>query len=111
MTKSGRKIAKKHGMRVAGIGGGAVDGITSMSVSFDRWGPLMSREMARKLSVECIDQFVENVNEDHAVRQYLSIYPFPRDMVSIYIFNRDEVGGEVYDPAITVIIIGNGKIK
>lgn len=111
IIESGKKLAKKHQMRVVAIGGGAADGITSFSVSFQRLGSPLDCTKARFLIVDCADQFLKDINQDPQVRQFLNIYPFPNKGVSVTIFNYTEDGDDVYYPGINVLQIRKGVIE
>ena len=111
IMESARTLGKRHHLRFIGMGGGAVDGITSMSISFQRLGLPLDRATARALIVDCADQFLHNINQDHELKKYLGMHPFPRERMGILIFNYDEKGYDVYDPVIRIVGISDGVIE
>jgi hypothetical protein len=109
--ESGQKIAKKNNMSIAGIGGSILDGITGISLDFDRYGPPLDRKAARNLIIDCINQLTTNINQDHEIRKFLSVFPFPQNKCSIAIFNHNQDGYDFHDPEISIIAISGGEIR
>lgn len=111
IMESAHTLGKRHHLRFMGMGEGAVDGITSMSISFQRLGPPLDRATARALIVDCADQFLHTINQDPELKKFLNTHPFPREKTSVLIFSYDEKGYNVYDPAICIVGISNGIIE
>ncbi len=109
----GKKLAKRHNMKFSGA-----DSVWKnhkpavLSLGFQLWQkePL-NREMARKIIVDCIDEYVSAINNaELLLAQYLSHFPFSHKDVSITILCSDERGGDIYDPAISVMSAYRGQI-
>jgi hypothetical protein len=109
----GKKLAKRHKMKFAGA-----DSVwnehkpTILRLTFQLWTkePL-NRERARKIIVDCIDEYVSAINNaEPLLAQYLSHFPFSSKDIEITIYCADERGGDIYDPALVGIDVWDGRI-
>ena len=75
---------KKHGLVCCGIGGGCMDNIKVINVSFDQKKESDIPE-ARVLLVNCVEEFLRRINADEDVRPFLVQYPFTNENVNISI--------------------------
>ena len=111
VIKVGNKLHEKYGLYPICIGGSCRDkGITSFALDLDRYGPAFDRDEARELILECLDIFHKTVNEDNAVRKFLSAYPFPRDGMHIGIYNYRPSGYAHDHPDILIVGYSSEKI-
>jgi hypothetical protein len=111
VAKTGNKLEKKYGMSPCGIGGGAKeDGIWLMALSFDRYGDPLTEAEARKLIINCVDDFLEAVNNDEQLKPFLKEYPFTAKNLDLTIYNYDK--GQVlnYFPYIAIVTNSEGKV-
>lgn len=100
--KAGKQIASKYGMSVIGKGGGAdKEGINLKILSFNTIAAL-NLEQARKLIIDCIEEFLTIINTDEEIRPYLKNFPFTIKNVKITIFFETSDGLSIYDPLISV---------
>ena len=112
IIKTGKKLHEKYGLYPIGIGGSCRDkGITSFALDVNRYGPAFDRDEARELLLECLAIFHKMVNEDDAVRKFLSAYPFPRENVHVTIYNCWPSGYSHDHPDILIVGCGSGKIR
>ncbi len=111
VAKTGRKLEKKYKMSISGIGGGAkTDGIWLMSLSFHRYGSLLTEETARQLIIHCVNDFLEVVNQDAQLQPHLKEYPFTAKNLELAIHNYDQHHYSVIDPLIVTVSMSRGKI-
>jgi uncharacterized protein YqgQ len=90
VAKTGDKLAKKYGSPF-GIGGGAKkDGIWLMALSFQRHGDPLNEEQSRKLIINCINDFLDAVNNDEQLKPFLKEYPFTVKNLDLTIYNYDK---------------------
>src|SRR5688500_260960 len=67
-VKAGKQIASKYGMKVVGDGGGAdKEGINLKILSFNAVAAL-NLEQARKLIIDCTEEFLNIINTDGEIR-------------------------------------------
>lgn len=107
IIREGKKLGKKFGMRQCGIGGGVDNGIWLMTLAFEKRGPRLSEEEARRLIIACVNDFLDAVNQDEEVRPYLKNYPFTSENINLKIFNYEKSGYLTCYPFIS--IVGNYK--
>jgi hypothetical protein len=79
-----------------------------MAMSFELDRPL-TREEARRIIVDCADEYSSAVNNDDQIRPYLETYPFKG--IEIRIFTRNADGNNVYHPYISVVSFIKGMFK
>lgn len=80
-----KKIHQETGLKLMGIGGGMIQQINRMGMSFARYGDL-SMEEARELLVYCVEEYLDAINADEKIRPYLCCYPFSPNNIEINIF-------------------------
>ena len=85
------KLMKEHGLIPCGSGGGAIDQIEMLALSFDYRKPL-SIEEGRRLVLIAVHALVDAVNADERIRPYLIEYPFSPKRIEIAIFVQDAKG-------------------
>lgn len=92
--KTAMKLKKEKGLIPCGFGGGSVDCIRMLAISFDYRLPL-SIEEGRKLLIEAVHEFVDAINSNEQIRPYLVSYPFGIECVEIRIFVQDDKGNSI----------------
>lgn len=103
-------IEKKYKMRLCGSGGGMPDGIVNMlALSFDSYRTI-SIEEARPILVDCINIYMNAVNEDKELKPYLKNAPFTPENIEISIYFNSPRGEEVYDPYLSIASTLCGKL-
>lgn len=96
------KLEKKHHLQLVGVGEGLMDRVNHLSLEFEFYEPL-DRQTARKLLVECVNEFLEIINRNEEIRPYLKVYPFTPAEAEIVIFSVSENQEPFWDPYITVV--------
>jgi hypothetical protein len=80
-----KKIYQETGLKLMGTGGGLIDQINRLGISFARYGDL-SMEEARELLVYCVEEYLDAINADEKIRPHLCCYPFSPNNIEIAIF-------------------------
>lgn len=89
-----KDMGKKHYLSVGCYGGNFNKLINSILFSFKAIGPL-SQEELRVLMVEIIEEFLERINKDEDIRQYLASYPFTASNLEFQISLIDTRGEKI----------------
>lgn len=103
INKTGKRLEKKYNMSISAIGGASKGGIWLIDVGFDRLGDPMTIEEGRRAIVDCVQEYLKDINTDEALRPYLKVYPFTIDNLHIAIFHGAKDGGLVFDPILELI--------
>jgi hypothetical protein len=103
-AKVAKKLAKKHHMDWIGEGGGMMDSVNMIALSFRIHHPL-DRDEARKRIIDCVEELLAAVNANEEIRPFLKNYPFTTENVQVAIFSELADGGKVFDPYITVVSV------
>lgn len=103
------KLVKRYSMRVVGRTGGMIDYVNVLGLSFQIHGPL-TKDKLREILVDCVEEFLSQINSDEKLRPFLKNYPFTPKEINIAIFVVDDTGRKIYDPSITVASAYHGKI-
>lgn len=84
------KIQEETTLRSIGTGGGMMNGIRMLSISF-RYNNNVDTQTARKLLLYCVNEYLTAINNDKQVRPYLDHYPFtPKGLeIMIYFYHSD----------------------
>jgi len=110
LNKIASSIEKKYEVRTIGnIVAMPSGNVKELGLSFTLQGPT-NREEIRKILIEIAQEFLTFVNEDEAVRQYLSHYPFKICDIQIILFFQDKLGYGIRYPYITNAQISGGEI-
>ena len=110
VAREGKQLGKKYHMSQCGIGGGGYPKIWLMSLSFQRFGPPLTKEEARRLILASLDDYLIAVNKDEDIRPYLKNYPFTPKNINLSIFNYYPDKSDVYHPYIVTVAAHEGEI-
>lgn len=85
-----KKICSESMLLPCGRGGGALDQIRMLAISFNYYQDVDIAE-GRKLLIQALDTFLSVINADERIRPYLANYPFEPENIEIriFIFNKD----------------------
>jgi hypothetical protein len=89
------------------------NGLANFSVSYalvKTQKDTISLEEARSLLVSIAESFLQEINSSSEVRSLLDVYPFSSDLVSVYIYFRDENSIGLGN-GISTIYFSRGKIE
>jgi len=101
------KLMRERGLIPCGSGGGAIDQIHMIALSFNYRKPL-SIEEGRDLVLTAVHELVDAVNGDERIRPYLESYPFGPERIEIRIFVRDIKGKRLPSSAATLVSCCDG---
>ena len=105
-----QQLKKEVGLQCIGTGGGMMDSIRKMAMSFDFFHEV-DLFQARKLSVHTISEYLKAINNSKKIRPYLRHYPFTPKDIEIRIWIRKPNGGDVPPNKITYISFTNGILR
>ena len=80
-------IQSQYDFRASGFDSRAIDGVTHLSLDFSVSRDLTTEE-ARRLLVECVDAFLNNINSDKELRSLLVEYPFSPSRISLSLLTK-----------------------
>jgi hypothetical protein len=72
---------------------------------------ILSKNEAREILVDCVLEFLAEVNSNEEIRPYLEYYPFTPVNISIALYISGPDGEDVYDPDLEVASARNGKLR
>ncbi len=101
-TQTTNILTKRHNMCLVGFGGGYIDHVNMLALSFDVCRPL-TLETARELIIDSVEEFLFQINSNEAIRPYLKKHPFTSAEVEVSIFSYSQKHERIYDPYITVV--------
>ncbi len=84
-AKVAKKIRREKNLILIGTGGGMMDDIKMMAMSFCYYQEV-DIEDARKLLVYCVEEYLNAINASEKVRPYLHNHPFTAKNVEIRLF-------------------------
>ena len=103
------QLKKEKNLYPCGFGGGAVDKISMLALSFNYYNEI-DIEKARDLLVTAGSLFIKEVNDNEQIRPYLKNYPFEPTNIEIRIFLRKPNGAFCDPDTLHVVSMINGKL-
>lgn len=103
-----KKLAKRHGMKIVHESSGLMDSVNMLGFGLDINRPL-TREEARVILLDCIQELITTVNENEQIRPFLKNYPFTTKNIRVSVYSSQPDWGFVYDPYITVASISESN--
>lgn len=102
-----KKICSESKLIPCGTGGGALNQIRMLAISFNYYQDVNIAE-GRKLLIQTVETFLSIINADERIRPYLIKYPFDPENIEIriFIFNKD--GSSIGSDRLCVIGIIDG---
>lgn len=83
--QTAKKIEAKTGLRLCGTGGGMMNHIRMMAMSFNCYSAV-DMDKGRELVVYCVNEYLAAINANEEIRPHLIHYPFTPSDVEIRIF-------------------------
>jgi hypothetical protein len=108
-TQTAKKLAKEKGLALCGTGGGMMDDIKMMAMSFNYYKEV-DLNSARKLLVEAVSEYLTAINNNKELRPFLHNYPFTPENVKIYIWIYKPDGKDLPPDKIDFLYACNGKL-
>lgn len=110
INKTGERLEKKYNMSISAIGGASKEGIWLMNIGFHHLGNPLTIEEGRRTIVDCVQEYLRDINNDEALLPYLKVHPFTINNLHIAIFNCVEDDNFVFDPILEVISTHQDKL-
>lgn len=110
LNRQGKILGTKYHMRQCATGLGGMDKLWMMALSFERYGEPLTENEARKLIINCIDDFLAAVNNDEQIKPLLQDYPFTAKNLEMEIFNYDKDRILHRFPYIGIVMDSTGEI-
>jgi hypothetical protein len=108
--KTAKKLKKEKNLIPVGSGGGMMDDVKAMMLAFNYYNEV-SIEEARKLLIDCVEEFLAAVNSNEQIRPFLHNYPFTAENIEIAIYFSTKSGAPVSSNNICVASSWNGNIS
>lgn len=105
-----QKIEAETGLRLMGIGGGMMNQVRMMAISFEQLGEI-TMEQGRELIVYCINEYLSAINASEEIKPFLIHYPFTTEDIQIEIFVYDKNHRDVPLGALCVLCEIDGILK
>ena len=102
------ELRKRYSLYLLGTGGSMMDEIKLLSLTFETLKK-HNLEEARKLYVISFKVFLEKINQNKKIRNYLLNHPFNSKNIDLVIFFVDEKG-DFYSPPYISVIRNKGNI-
>ena len=80
-----KKLEEEQHLKLIGIGGGMMDNVRMMAMSFS-FNREITLEEGRELLVVSVEEYLKAVNSNEKIRPYLANYPFDLQNIEIRIF-------------------------
>ena len=109
-AKTAKKIEKETGLRLCGTGGGMMNHIRMMAMSFD-CSHEIDIEQARELVLHCANEYLNAINSNEEIRPHLVQYPFMPKNVQIDIFIHPSDQREIPTGSLVVVSTSYGMIS
>jgi hypothetical protein len=103
------KMKQKKNLVFIGLGGAMMGDIQEMHVSFNYYSPL-EIPIARKLIIECAQEYLKDINDNKEVQPYLHDRPFTAKNIVIVIFTYNANGSDIVYPKIVDVRLSHNTI-
>lgn len=103
-SRVGKQLAKKYRMQVIGSGGGFMDTVNEVFISFEL-RRVLDKDEARCLIVDCVETMLKAYNEDEKIRPDLLNFPFTTKNIEISIYLSTPAGYDIYAPQISTVAV------
>ena len=80
-----KEIYKRLELKCVGTGGGDAHDVRMLFMAFKSYEPF-DIQKGRKLIVECVTEYLKNINANEPLRSYLHNYPFLPENIKMVIF-------------------------
>jgi hypothetical protein len=105
------QFKKKYGFVVSSLHlKGRVETIKNFGISFTHY-EILNKQEARKLFLECADQFLYNINSDETIRSKLCCYPFPIEKIDFELYFQTPTKTVPLHPLFNTIGFSKGNIR
>lgn len=105
-----KRITKKTDLVLCGTGGGMMNEIRMVALSFDYYKPV-NQIIGRKLLITASEELLNEINQNEKVRKYLIRYPFPPKNIQIRIFVHNKNGSPIQAGNICYLSVIDGVLS
>ena len=109
-NRTAYQLKVKNNLIPCGSGSQMMNQIEMLALAFHYFQPL-DIDAARPLLLTAADKFLKEINEDEAIRPYLSNYPFEPKNIKILIFIYQSNHTRVPNGNLSVVNLEDGKIE
>ncbi len=109
LKNSAIKLRKEKDLRLIGTGGGMMNEVRMLALSFNYYKPI-DIEKGRELLITATRALADEVNGDTEIRKYLKNYPFGPENIEIRIFLRKPNVSDVAPGELSVISMLEGTL-
>jgi hypothetical protein len=104
-------LESRYQLRYGGYSeAGDKTGYTEMGLFFNKFGKV-SKDEGRKMMVDCVNEFLKEINSDPKMQPFLITKPFTALNVQIMIIVYSSDGRTIFYPDINVFSAARGKIN
>lgn len=105
------KVTKKYGVYCYGIGGSFRENIHIIDITFTTYDEIQDINIARYLYVNLMEEFMQEINNNENIRQYLVTYPFPIEGFKMSIIFSDKTTNYfAKNPFIADVMLAKGNL-
>lgn len=94
-------LEKRHDIHFCGMGMGGMEELSSLTLSF-QVKRILSKNEARKMILNCIEEILKNINSNEEIKPYLTNFPFSYENISISLYLKTKKGEPIYHPNISI---------
>jgi hypothetical protein len=110
LAQAAKQLEKKYHMKVIGEGAGMPRRVINLLILSFRINGSLTQDEARKLLVECVEEFLQIANSDEKIRPYMKNFPFTPENLDLSVFIYDKNGQDIYNPALGLAASRHGKL-
>lgn len=96
------KLIKKHHFNFLGTYNGMFKTINLMGFIFEL-DRNVTKDEGRRIFIDCMNEFLDAINQDDSIRPYLAVYPFDFDHIDMTIYFNKEDQAELHHPNLGLI--------
>lgn len=104
------KYEEKYGLSFSGVSESAPSGkYSEIGISFNT-KQVFEKDKGREIVLEIATDFLDKINQDPSLKDYLDVYPFDFSNITINIFIKPTDGQEVYYPHFRIFSCYNNRV-
>lgn len=104
------KYENKYGLSFSGVSESAPSGkYSEIGISFSL-NKILEKDEGRKIVLEIATDFLDRINQDSKLKNYLEVYPFDFSNITINIFLKPVDGQEIYYPNFRIFSCYNNHV-
>lgn len=103
------RLEKKHHLHCCGIKRGMNKSVELIGLDF-QLNRIMEKNEARGMVVNCVQEFLADINRNEEIRKVLQVYPFDPEHIEVVIYLSTHDYGTIYHPDLAIVAARRGKI-